>query len=223
MRRRAFITLLGGAAVAWPLAARAQGEQVRRIGVLTVFSREDVEGQRRVAALLQGLRELGWVDGRNVRIDFRWAAGDRDRAQFYAGELVGIKPDVIFVNNALVLPLLTQETHTIPIVFVQVAEINLIGELIQDWRHLDQRIASVSTEIEALAKQDESCQRLMSIPGIGPIISSAVVAAIGNGTGFKQGRDFAAWLGLIPKQESTGDRTIVPGTAARGGVSVRRE
>jgi ABC-type uncharacterized transport system substrate-binding protein len=122
MRRRESITLVGGAA-AWPLAARAQGEQVRRIGVLTVFSRDDAEGQRRAAALLQKLRELGWVDGRNVRIDFRWAAGDRDRAHLYAGELVGMKPDVsLFVNNALVLPLLAQETHTIPIVFVQVAD-----------------------------------------------------------------------------------------------------
>ena len=84
--------------------------------------------------------------------------------------------------------------------------ISLISELIQDWRRLDERIAAVSAEIEALAKQDAGCQRLMSIPGVGPIISSAVVAAIGNGAGFKQGRDFAAWLGLIPKQVSTGDR-----------------
>src|SRR5262249_17246232 len=71
--------------------------------------------------------------------------------------------------------------------------VNLISELVLDWRRLDERIASVSTEIEALAKQDASCQRLMSVPGIGPIVSSAVVAAIGNGSGFKQGRDFAAW------------------------------
>jgi putative tryptophan/tyrosine transport system substrate-binding protein len=121
MRRRGFIALLGGAA-AWPLAARAQGEHVRRIGLLTVFSRDDPEGQRRVAALLQRLQQLGWADGRNVRIEFRWAAGDRDRAHFYAGELVGMKPDVILVNNALILPLLRQETRTIPIVFVQVAD-----------------------------------------------------------------------------------------------------
>src|SRR3974377_427658 len=99
--------------------------------------------------------------------------------------------------------------------------INLIGELIQDWRRLDERIARVSTEIEALAKQDESCQRLMSVPGVGPIVSSAVVAAIGNGTGFKQGRDFAAWLGLIPKQESTGDRTILGKISKRGNKYVR--
>jgi len=99
--------------------------------------------------------------------------------------------------------------------------INLIGELVQDWRRLDQRISSVSTEIEALAKQDESCQRLMSVPGVGPIVSSAVVAAIGNGSGFKQGRDFAAWLGLIPKQESTGDRTILGKISKRGNKYVR--
>jgi putative ABC transport system substrate-binding protein len=121
VRRREFITLLGGA-VAWPLTARAQSDQVRRIGVLTVFSKSDPEGQRRTMALLQGLQELGWTDGRNVRIEFRWAEGDPDRSRFYAGELVGMKPDVILVNNAVVLPLLQRETRTIPVVFVNVAD-----------------------------------------------------------------------------------------------------
>jgi transposase len=87
--------------------------------------------------------------------------------------------------------------------------VRLITDLAEDWRRLDDRIATVSTEIKALAEQDGPCQRLMTVPGIGPIISSAVVAAISNGTGFKQGRDFGAWLGLVPKQESTGDRTIL--------------
>src|SRR5437588_298797 len=87
--------------------------------------------------------------------------------------------------------------------------VRLIADLMQDWRRLDERIETVSAEIEALARQDGSCQRLMTVPGVGPIISSAVVAAIGNGAGFKQGRDFGAWLGLVPKQESTGDRTIL--------------
>ena len=122
MRRREFISLLGGAA-AWPLAARGQqADQTRRIGVLTLFSKDDPEGQRRVTALQQRLQELGWGDGRNVRMELRWADGDPDRARFYAGELVGMKPDVIFINHALVLPLLRQETHTIPIVFVQIAD-----------------------------------------------------------------------------------------------------
>ena len=75
-----------------------------------------------MAALLQRLQELGWADGRNLRIEFRWAGGDPDRARFYAGELLGMKPDVVLVNHALVLPLLRQETHPIPIVFVQVPD-----------------------------------------------------------------------------------------------------
>jgi putative ABC transport system substrate-binding protein len=78
--------------------------------------------RRRVTALLQRLQELGWVDGRNVRIELRWAGGDPDRARFYAGELVGMNPDVIFINHTLVLPLLRQGTHTVPIVFVQIAD-----------------------------------------------------------------------------------------------------
>jgi transposase len=99
--------------------------------------------------------------------------------------------------------------------------IHLIADLAEDWRRLDDRIASVSMEIEALAEQDPPCQRLMTVPGIGPIISSAVVAAIGDGTGFKQGRDFGAWLGLVPKQESTGDRTILGKISKRGNRYLR--
>jgi transposase len=99
--------------------------------------------------------------------------------------------------------------------------VNLIAELMQDWRRLDERIETVSTEIEALALQDDSCQRLMTVPGVGPIISSAMVAAIGNGAGFKQGRDFGAWLGLVPKQESTGDRTILGKISKRGNKYMR--
>jgi transposase len=86
---------------------------------------------------------------------------------------------------------------------------------------LDERIATVSAEIEALAEQDGPCQRLMTVPGIGPIISSAVVAAIGNGAGLKQGRDFGAWLGLVLKQESTGDRTILGKISKRGNKYLR--
>jgi transposase len=97
----------------------------------------------------------------------------------------------------------------------------LITDLTADWRRLDERIASVSADIESLAEQDGNCQRLMTVPGIGPIISSAVVAAIGNGAGFKQGRDFGAWLGLVPRQESTGDRTILGKISKRGNKYLR--
>ena len=87
--------------------------------------------------------------------------------------------------------------------------VRVIEDLASDWRRLDERIEGLSSEIEALARRDAGCERLMSIPGIGPIISSAMVAAIGTGDGFSKGRDFAAWLGLVPKQISTGDRTIL--------------
>jgi transposase len=99
--------------------------------------------------------------------------------------------------------------------------LRLIAELDQDWRRLDERIEVVSAEIESLSQNDAACQRLMTVPGIGPIISSAVVAAIGTGSGFKQGRDFAAWLGLVPKQESTGDRTKLGRTSKRGNKYLR--
>src|SRR6516225_4388118 len=77
------------------------------------------------------------------------------------------------------------------------------------WRRLDQRIEAVTDEIETVVKSDDNCRRVMTVPGIGPIISSAMVAAIGNGVAFARGRDFSAWLGLVPKQMSTGDRTIL--------------
>ena len=79
MKRRTFITLLGGAAAAWPIAARAQGERVRRIGVLFPLAADDPQSQRRMTAFVQALQELGWTDGRNIRIDTRWTAGDTDR------------------------------------------------------------------------------------------------------------------------------------------------
>ena len=97
----------------------------------------------------------------------------------------------------------------------------LVADLAEDWRRLDERIATVSAEINELAKQDDHCQRLMTVPGIGPLIASAVVAAIGTGGGFKQGRDFGAWLGLVPRQESTGDRTILGRISKRGNKYLR--
>src|SRR5215831_18707565 len=92
--------------------------------------------------------------------------------------------------------------------------LRILEDLMADWRRLDARIEELSSEIEALARQDNGCERLMSIPGIGPIISSAMVAAIGTGDAFSKGRDFGAWLGLVPKQLSTGDRTILGRSAA---------
>jgi putative ABC transport system substrate-binding protein len=120
MRRREFITLLCGAAAAWPLAARAQqGERVRRIGVLMTLAADDPEGQARLRAFVQGLQELGWTDGRNVRLDYRWPAGDAERIRRQAAELVALAPDVILAGGGAVVPSLLQATRTVPIVFTQ--------------------------------------------------------------------------------------------------------
>ena len=97
----------------------------------------------------------------------------------------------------------------------------VIEDLAGDWRRLDERIEGLSAEIEVLARQDSGCERLMSVPGIGPIISSAMVAAIGTGDAFAKGRDFAAWLGLVPRQMSTGDRTILGKISKRGNRYLR--
>ena len=123
MKRREFITLLGGAAAAWPLAARAQqGERMRRIGVLMACAADDAEAQARLAAFLQGLQQLGWTVGRNVRIDTRWAAGNADDNRKYAAELVALAPDVILATGSSVVAPLLQVTRTVPIVFVQVTD-----------------------------------------------------------------------------------------------------
>ena len=120
MKRREFITLLGGAAAAWPLAARAQqGERMRRIGVLMLASSAaDLECEARSAAFLQGLQKLGWTDGRNVRIDYRWARAMPPNTRRYAAELVALAPDVILAAGTASLGPLLQATRTVPIVFV---------------------------------------------------------------------------------------------------------
>jgi transposase len=97
----------------------------------------------------------------------------------------------------------------------------IIEDLSADWRRLDARIEGLSGEIETFARQDQHCERLMTVPGIGPIISSAMVAAIGTGDVFSKGRDFGAWLGLVPKQISTGDRTILGSISRRGNRYLR--
>jgi transposase len=99
--------------------------------------------------------------------------------------------------------------------------LRIIEELAMDWRRLDDRIDGLSAEIEAVASADAGCERLMSVPGIGPIIASATVAAIGTGEVFSKGRDFAAWLGLVPRQISTGDRTVLGKISKRGNRYLR--
>jgi len=123
VRRREFITLLGGAAAAWPVAARAQqGERMRRIGVLANLPADDPQAQARNAAFLQGLALLGWAVGRNVTIDFRWGAGNPDNARKFAAELLALRPDVLLAPGTSTLAPLLQATDIVPIVFVHVAD-----------------------------------------------------------------------------------------------------
>jgi putative ABC transport system substrate-binding protein len=118
VKRREFVTLLGGAA-AWPLAARAQqGERMRRIGVLLNLAADDPMGQARVAAFVQGLEAAGWSDGRNLRIDTRWAASDPDNFRKYAAELIALGPDVVLASTTPAVLQLQQASRTVPIVFV---------------------------------------------------------------------------------------------------------
>jgi putative tryptophan/tyrosine transport system substrate-binding protein len=118
LRRREFITLLGSA-TAWPLAAHAQQpDRVRRIGVLMGYAESDRQGQAYIAAFREGLQKLGWTEGRDIRIDFRWAAAsDMESMQRFAKDLVALQPDLILSNNTPTTATLLQQTHTIPIIF----------------------------------------------------------------------------------------------------------
>ena len=123
MRRREFITLLGGATATWPLAVRAQQDgAMRRIGVLMAFGEGDPVGEARVAAFREGLQELGWVEGRNIRIDTRWATADLASTERLAMELVALQPDLILSNSTPTTAALLKQTRTIPIVFAVVSD-----------------------------------------------------------------------------------------------------
>ena len=123
IRRRDFITLLGGAAVSWPLAARAQqGDRMRRVGVLSGFPADDPEVIARIAAFRQAMQERGWSEGRNLQIDYRWAGADAARIKSYAAELVGAPPDLILAITSPSVAALRQATNTIPIVFVGISD-----------------------------------------------------------------------------------------------------
>jgi len=123
LKRREFITLLGGAA-AWPIAAGAQqAERLRRIGVLNAgLTEKDSEAQLRIAAFRQGLQNLGWIEGRNVHIEERWPGGNAERLRSFAAELIGMRPDAIFAGNEAATMALHQTAGTLPIVFAQVAD-----------------------------------------------------------------------------------------------------
>ena len=122
MRRREFITLLGGTTVAWPLSARAQQPPMRRIGVLMNRAADDPDAQARLTAFRQGLQQLGWTDGSNVRIDTRWGEDDVDRERRDAAELVALAPDIVLASGTLSVAELQKITRTLPIVFAAVTD-----------------------------------------------------------------------------------------------------
>src|SRR5262249_22186351 len=123
MKRREFITLLGGAAAVWPVAARAQQrERMRRIAVFLPYTATDPVSMSRIAALLQGLQEFGWTEGRNVRIDFRWGAGEAEQFRKIAAELTALSPDVVLAVGTLAVAALQRTTRAVPVVFVQVSD-----------------------------------------------------------------------------------------------------
>ena len=123
MRRREFITLVGGGAAAWPLAARAQqGDRIRRVGMLLAFTENDPDMRARISAFRQRFTDLGWTDGRNVRIDYRFSGSDIERLRANAKELLALAPDIMFAHSNPGLAALRQENRTVPTVFVQVAD-----------------------------------------------------------------------------------------------------
>jgi ABC-type uncharacterized transport system substrate-binding protein len=122
LKRREFITLLGGAAAAWPLAAQAQAERVRRVGVLQNFAADDAEGQVRLTAFGQGLQQLGWTVGRNLRIDYGWSVGDAERIRKSVADIVALSPDIILAAGGRNMTVLQQANRTIPVVFVTISD-----------------------------------------------------------------------------------------------------
>jgi transposase len=153
---------------------------------------------------------------KNRVMNARAAHRDRRNAQAFLLERgVAVRQGLRFLRAELLRMLATPPDVLSPRI------VRVIEDLAEDWRRLDRRIDQLSDEITVVALQDVGCERLVSVPGIGPIISSAMVAVIGNGDAFSKGRDFAAWLGLVPKQISTGDRTILGKISKRGNCYLR--
>jgi putative ABC transport system substrate-binding protein len=153
LKRRDFITLLGGAAVAWPLAARAQQpDRVRRIGVFAGGAESDPSAQAYVRALRQGLEKLGWIEGRNIRADYRWASGDADRLRADVAEMVDLTPEVILCGGTQLTEALRQKTRVIPIVFVHVAD-PIAGGLVQSLARPDDNITGFTAYDSSISEK----------------------------------------------------------------------
>jgi putative ABC transport system substrate-binding protein len=190
MRRREFIALLGGAAAAWPVVARAQqGERVRRIGVLMNFDKDNADSLPRVKALVQGLQVLGWTVDRNLQIDYRWGTGDAERYRRYSAELLALMPDVLVTAGTPAVEALQRATRTVPIVFVGVTD-PVGGGLVASLAR-----PGGNTTGFTLSEYDLSGKRLQLLKQIAPGIARAAVLRDPVAVGIGQ---FAAIQAVAP-------------------------
>jgi putative tryptophan/tyrosine transport system substrate-binding protein len=220
MKRRDFITLIGGAAATWPLAARAQQpERMQRVGVLEPIAVDDPEALARVTAFAQGLQQLGWTASRNVRIDYRWGAGDADRIRQQATELAALAPDAILTAGASTTAPMLRATRTVPVVFVSVVDpvgagyvdslarpggnatgfTNFEYSMGAKWLELLKEIAPAVTRVAVIRDPDLSlgAGQFSAVQTVAPSLAST---RLSNGTsgGFPSGR---------PRGEGTAGRT----------------
>ena len=243
MQRREFILALGGAA-AWPLAARAQQRDgMRKIGVLMGTVEGDPEAQRYIKSFLQGLQALGWVPGRNVQIEYRWGGADSDRIRTYAGELVGLKPDVILAQTSLVMPPLQRETRTVPIVFMQIndpVESGLVASMAHPggnitgftsfeltvggkWLEMLKEIAPGVTRVAVILNpvQPPQVAILHAIEAVAPSVGVPVTAVgVQDAAGLEPAitafaRESNGGLIVLPNPVTIGNRKLIIALAAR--------
>jgi putative tryptophan/tyrosine transport system substrate-binding protein len=247
MRRREFIGVLGGAA-AWPLAGHAQQpEQVRRVGVLNPSPENDPGAQARVTAFVQALGSFGWVEGKNIRIDYRFAAGDPALFKTYAAELVGLAPDAILANSTSAVAALRQQTRTIPIVFTPVADPvgqgfvqslarpggNLTGfstneaELMGKWVQLLKEVAPSVTRVAVIFNPDTAPFAPLfnrAIEAVAPSFGMTVtLAAVHDDAGIEEAtathaREPGGGLINFPESFSVTHRDVIVAAAARHGL-----
>ena len=238
MRRREFITLLGGAAVAWPCAAQAQTDKLRRVGVLMGYAENDPEAQIRFAAFVKRLAALGWIEGNNLRMEVRWSAGDVNRATALAKELVSLKPEVILANTTPVSNALQRQTQTIPLVFVVVSDpigsgfvqslsrpggnmtgfINLEASMVEKWLEFLKEIAPSVTRAAVMFNSQTApyaeyylkhVRMSARILGIDPVVADVQSEAEIEATIAKLGREVGNGLVVITDSFMTVHRRAI--------------
>ena len=220
MRRREFIGLLGSTA-AWPITARAQLDRMRRVGVLMPYSKENPQAQARIAAFLQELQRLGWTTDHNLQIEYRWDTGEPNSNQKAAMELVALSPDVILATATPVMVALQQATHTVPIVFVQVADPVSAGFITSLAKPGGNATGFTNIEYEIGAKWLELLKEIApQVTRVGVIRDPFVTASIGQyGAIQSVARSFGVELSpLGGKDASAIERTVTE--FARGRIVV---